>query len=119
MHHPKVGVGTSILLVAYLPFVFNTRPPEMRPLQRDNNRNKRNKKHSVQMINKRNNNRSVQMNNKRNNNHDKGTTVVILGQNNVVLIELYYLPNYLICQPGVRKLTKHMQSICKIEAGII
>jgi hypothetical protein len=60
----------------FLPSVFNTRPPEMQPLQRDNNRNKRN------------NNRSIQMNNKRNNNRDKGTTVVILGRTNVVLIEL-------------------------------
>jgi hypothetical protein len=95
MHHPKVGAGTSVLLVAYLPSVFNTRPPEMRPLQRDNNRNKRNNNHYVQMNNKRNNNRnkrnnnhSIQMNSKRNNNRDKGMTVVILGQNNVVLIEL-------------------------------
>jgi hypothetical protein len=63
----------------FLPFIFNTHPLEMQPLQRDNNRNKRN------------DNCSIQMNNttcKRNNNRDKGTTIVILGRTNVVLIEL-------------------------------
>jgi hypothetical protein len=60
----------------FLPSVFNTRPPEMQPLQRDNNRNKRN------------DNCFVQMNRKRNINRDKGTTFAILGRTNVVLIEL-------------------------------
>jgi hypothetical protein len=59
----------------------------MQPLQRDNNHNKRNNNRFIQMNNKRSNNCLVQMNNKRNNNCDKGTTFVILGQANVVLIE--------------------------------
>jgi hypothetical protein len=95
MHHPKVGTSISVLLVAHLPSIFNTRPPEMRPLQRENNHKKRNINCSVQMNikrnnnrNKRNNNCSIQMNSKRNNNCDKGMTVIILGQNNIVLIEL-------------------------------
>jgi hypothetical protein len=57
----------TYFLRRFLPFIFNTRPPEMQPLQRDNN------------CNKRNNNHSIQMNSKRNNNHDKGTIVIILG----------------------------------------
>ena len=63
----------------FLPSIFNTRPPEMQPLQRDNNRNKSNDNSYVQM---------TSTTCKRNKNRDKGTTVVILVQTNVVLIEL-------------------------------
>jgi hypothetical protein len=82
MHQPKVGIGTSILIIvyigSYLPFSI-PHPPEMKHLQRDINRNKRNDIFSVQM-----NNTTC----KGNNNRNKGTTIVTLGRINVVLIEL-------------------------------
>jgi hypothetical protein len=66
----------TFCLHRFLPSAFNICPPEMQPLQGDNNCNKSNNNHSVQMYKKRNNNR------------DKGTSVIILGRTNVVLTEL-------------------------------